>query len=93
MIQETRKRRAKTEPVGDGPRKGGKAPADFQVRIGEDELGRIFHLREGLDQSELLIWHADHYRDFLQDGVIIAKNEPIAGNLAIYPEFLMGYRY
>jgi len=49
--------------MGGVRRKGKKAPADFQVRIGEDELGRIFHLRDSLDQSELLIQLADHYRD------------------------------
>ncbi|MGQ9687669.1 MAG: hypothetical protein ACUVXF_02605 [Desulfobaccales bacterium] len=38
-------------------------PEDFQVRIGQEELGRIFHLRESLDQSETLIQHADRYRE------------------------------
>jgi hypothetical protein len=42
------------------PKKG---PADFQVRIGPEELGRIFHLRDSLDQSETLIQHADRYRE------------------------------
>jgi hypothetical protein len=49
--------------MGSFPGKDKKAPKDFQVRIGEDELGRIFHLRESLDQSEILIQHADRYRD------------------------------
>ena len=38
-------------------------PEDFQVRIGQEELGRIFHLRDSLDQSETLIQHADRYRE------------------------------
>jgi hypothetical protein len=63
MVRETRKRRAQGGPMGDGPRKGKQAPADFQIRIGEDELGRFFHLRDGLDQTELLIQQADRYRD------------------------------
>jgi hypothetical protein len=59
-----------------GPRKGKKAPADFQVRIGEDELGRIFHLRDSLDQSELLIQYADHYRDL--NWILEARGEGVA---------------
>jgi hypothetical protein len=39
------------------------APKDFQVRIGQEELGRIFHLRDSLEQSEVLIQHADRYRE------------------------------
>ena len=62
--------------MGGGPRKGKKAPADFQVRIGEDELGRIFHLRDSLDQSELLIQHADHYRDL--NWILEARGEGVA---------------
>jgi hypothetical protein len=63
MEEETRKRRARGKPSGEGPRKSKKGPTDFQVRVGEEELGRIFLLRDGLDHSELLIQHADHYRD------------------------------
>jgi hypothetical protein len=76
MLQETRKKKVKGEPMGGVPRKGKKAPADFQVRIGEDELGRIFHLRDSLDQSELLIQHADHYRDL--NWVLEAQGEGVA---------------
>jgi hypothetical protein len=76
MVQETKKRRSKGEPMAGDPRKGKKAPADFQVRIGEDELGRIFHLRDSLDQSELLIQHADHYRDL--NWVLEARGEGVA---------------
>jgi hypothetical protein len=76
MVQETRKRRIKGEPMGGGPRKGKKAPADFQVRVGEDELGRIFHLRDSLDQSEWLIQHADHYRGL--NWVLEARGEGVA---------------
>ncbi len=43
------------------PQKDG--PEDFQVRIGQEELGRIFHLRDTLEQSETLIQHADRYRE------------------------------
>lgn len=43
------------------PQKEG--PEDFQVRIGQEELGRIFHLRDSLEQSETLIQHADRYRE------------------------------
>ena len=57
-------------------RKNKKAPADFQVRIGEDELGRIFHLRDSLDQSETLIQHADHYREM--DWVLEARGAGVA---------------
>ena len=45
------------------PDNGKEAPEEFQVRIGQEELGRIFHLRDSLDQSELLIQHADRYRE------------------------------
>jgi hypothetical protein len=58
MIEEIRKIRGK-----EVPRNAQKAPADFQVRVGEEELGRIFHLRDGLEQTELLIQHAERYRD------------------------------
>ena len=75
MGEETRKRRAKKEPLGEAPRKGQKALADFQVRVGEEELGRIFNLRDGLDQSELLIQHADHYRDL--NWVLEARGEGV----------------
>jgi hypothetical protein len=77
MVEETRKRRAKGEPPGKATRKGKKTPAlaDFQVRVGEGELGRIFHLRDGLDQSELFIQHADHYRDL--NWVLEARGERV----------------
>jgi hypothetical protein len=58
------------------PRKGKKAPADFQVRIGDEELGRIFHLRDSLDQSETLIQCADHYREM--DWALEARGEGVA---------------
>ncbi len=45
------------------PDNGKEAPEDFQVRIGQEELGRIFHLRDSLDQSEVLIQHADRYQE------------------------------
>ena len=44
--------------MSDVPRKGKKTHADFTVRLGEDELGRIFHLRDSLEQSESLIQNA-----------------------------------
>ncbi len=55
------------------PRKGKKAHADFQVRLGEDELGRIFHLRDSLEQSESLIQNAERYREM--DWVLEARGE------------------
>jgi chemotaxis protein histidine kinase CheA len=61
--------------MGGSPRKRKKAPADFQVRIGEDEMGRIFHLRDTLDQSETLIQHADHYREL--NWVLEARGEGV----------------
>jgi Bifunctional DNA primase/polymerase, N-terminal len=76
MVQETRKKRTKGEPMGGAPRKGKKAPPDFQVRIGEDELGRIYHLRDSLEQSELLIQYADQYRDL--SWVLEARGEGVA---------------
>lgn len=36
---------------------------DFPVRVGQEELGRIFHLRHSLDRSEILIHHAERYRE------------------------------
>ena len=62
--------------MGDIPRKSKKAPADFQVRLGEEELGRIFHLRDSLDQSETLIHFADGYREI--DWVLEARGEGVA---------------
>jgi hypothetical protein len=44
------------------PRKKPKAPTEFQVRVGEDELGRIFHLRDSIDQIDTLVQHAERYR-------------------------------
>lgn len=38
------------------------APKSWQVRVGRQELGRIFHLRDSLDQSEELIQHVDRYQ-------------------------------
>ena len=62
--------------MGGSPRKNKEAPADFQVRIGEEELGRIFHLRDSLDQSETLIQYAEHYREM--DWVLEALGEGVA---------------
>ena len=58
------------------PRKGKKAHADFTVRLGEDELGRIFHLRDSLEQSESLIQNAERYREM--DRVLEAQGEGAA---------------
>jgi hypothetical protein len=57
------------------PVKAKKAPADFQVRVGEEEMGLIFHLRDGLDRTELLIGHAEHYRDL--NWVLEARGEEV----------------
>ena len=39
------------------------SPEDWSVRVGEEELGRIFHLRHSLDQSETLIHHGALYQE------------------------------
>jgi hypothetical protein len=57
-------------------RKKKQAHEDFQVRIGDDEMGRIFHLRDSLDQSEALIQYADHYREI--DWVLEPRGEGVA---------------
>ncbi len=36
---------------------------NWSVRVGQEELGRIFHLRDSLDQSETLIQHAALYQE------------------------------
>jgi hypothetical protein len=38
-------------------------PEDFVVRLGQDEIGLIFNLRENLDYSEQLVSHAVHYQE------------------------------
>src|SRR3990172_1125330 len=38
-------------------------PGDFQVRLGRDEIGLIFNLRENLDYSEQLVTHAMRYQE------------------------------
>ncbi len=50
-------------------------PKEFQVRIGQEELGRIFHLRDSLEQSEALIQHADRYREL--GWVLEARGEEV----------------
>ncbi|MFZ2088611.1 MAG: hypothetical protein WAU47_08555 [Desulfobaccales bacterium] len=58
-----------------GSRKNKNSPEDFQVRIGEDELGRIFHLRDSVDQIDTLIQHLEHYREL--DWVMEARGEGV----------------
>ncbi len=38
------------------------AVRDFAVRIGQEEVGRIFNLKENLDFTELLLTYAPHYQ-------------------------------
>jgi hypothetical protein len=38
------------------------AVKDFSVRIGQEEIGRIFNLKESLDLKELLVTYAPHYQ-------------------------------
>jgi hypothetical protein len=38
------------------------ASKDFSVRIGQEEMGRIFNLKENLDIKELLVTYAPHYQ-------------------------------
>ncbi len=35
---------------------------DFAVRVGQEEIGRILNLKENLNQKELLLSYAPHYR-------------------------------
>ncbi len=58
------------------PRKKPKAPAEFQVRIGDDELGRIFHLRDSIDQIDTLVQYAEHYRGL--NWVLEARGEGVS---------------
>jgi len=38
------------------------APKDFAVRVGQEEIGRIFNLKENLDLKDLLVTYAPHYQ-------------------------------
>jgi hypothetical protein len=76
-FSKVRVRNIKEKPmVGSTRKKNKPAPADFQVRIGDVEMGRIFHLRDSLDQSETLIQCADHYREM--EWVMEARGEGVA---------------
>ena len=35
---------------------------DFSVRVGQEEIGRIFNLKESLDLKDLLVTYVPHYR-------------------------------
>ena len=37
-------------------------PKDFSVRVGQEEIGRIFNLKENLDLKDLLVTYAPHYQ-------------------------------
>jgi len=37
-------------------------PKDFPVRLGQEEIGRIFNLKENLDLKDLLATYAPHYQ-------------------------------
>ena len=38
------------------------ASKDFSVRVGQEEIGRIFNLKENLDLKDLLVAYAPHYQ-------------------------------
>ncbi len=38
-------------------------PKDFSVRLGQEEIGRIFNLKENLDLKDLLVTYAPHYQE------------------------------
>ena len=38
-------------------------PKDFSVRVGKEEIGRIFNLKENLDLKDLLVTYAPHYQE------------------------------
>jgi hypothetical protein len=38
------------------------AAKDFSVRVGQEEIGRIFNLKENLDLKDLLVTYAPHYQ-------------------------------
>ena len=38
------------------------ASKDFSVRVGQEEIGRIFSLKENLDLKDLLVTYAPHYQ-------------------------------
>jgi len=38
------------------------SPKDFAVRVGHEEIGRIFNLKENLDLKDLLVTYAPHYQ-------------------------------
>ena len=38
-------------------------PKDFSVRLGQEEIGRIFNLKENLDLKDLLATYAPHYQE------------------------------
>lgn len=56
---------------------GSDASQDWQVRVGQEELGRIFHLRDSLDQSEDLIQHVTRYQEL--GWVLEAQGEEASG--------------
>ena len=37
-------------------------PKNFSVRLGQEEVGRIFNLKENLDLKDLLVTYAPHYQ-------------------------------
>lgn len=41
----------------------GETPEDFAIRLGQDEIGLIFNLRENLDYADLLLEHIRRYQE------------------------------
>ena len=54
-------------------------PKDFSVRVGQEEIGRIFNLKENLDLKDLLVSYAPRYQQmgWVLVGIKSAESTPL----------------
>jgi len=57
---------------------------DFSVRVGQEEIGRIFNLKENLDLKDLLVTYAPHYQQlgWVLVGMKSPEGTPLELNLS-----------
>ena len=60
------------------------ASKDFSVRVGKEEIGRIFNLKENLDLKDLLVTYAPHYQQmgWVLVGIKSAEGAPLELDLS-----------
>ena len=60
------------------------ASKDFSVRVGKEEIGRIFNLKENLDLTDLLVTYAPHYQQmgWVMVGIKSREGAPLALDLS-----------